>query len=265
MAKKLNIAEIKKYWTRQALEYAQSSSASWSDRMAIELEIKEIIKYLAAGDNVLDIGCGNGYSTMQFAVSRQIKIKGVDYVSEMIKQARLRVKKLPVKFRKTIDFDIKDMTALKEQSETYDKVIVIRTVINLGTWNCQLKGLKECARVLKSGGMLLLSEATLQGWRKLNKTRREFGLPNITMPFFNLYLDQEKIIKALSPYLQLVNIVNFSSTYYIGTRLLKPLSVKLGVTKVDTTDPDTEWNRWFAQLPSFGDYGIQKLFIFRKL
>jgi hypothetical protein len=25
-----------------------------------------------------------------------------------------------------------------------------------------------------------------------------------------------------------------------------------------------EWNRWFAQLPAWGDYGTQKLFVFRK-
>ena len=25
-----------------------------------------------------------------------------------------------------------------------------------------------------------------------------------------------------------------------------------------------EWNRWFAQLPAAGDYGTQKLMIFRK-
>ena len=25
-----------------------------------------------------------------------------------------------------------------------------------------------------------------------------------------------------------------------------------------------EWNRWFAQIPAAGDYGTQKLFVFRK-
>lgn len=29
--------------------------------------------------------------------------------------------------------------------------------------------------------------------------------------------------------------------------------------------PNMEWNRWFAQLPSWGDYGTQKLFVFRKI
>ena len=37
--------------------------------------------------------------------------------------------------------------------------------------------MEECARVLKPGGILLLSEATIQGWTKLNDFRAEWGLP----------------------------------------------------------------------------------------
>ena len=34
---------------------------------------------------------------------------------------------------------------------------------------------------------------------------------------------------------------------------------------LNVADPNMEWNRWFSQLPPWGDYGIQELFIFRKL
>jgi len=55
-----------------------------------------------------------------------------------------------------------------------------------------------------------------------------------------------------------------SQAYYLGTRVLKPLLAQaLGAT-VDVANPDMEWNRWFARLPAFGDYGTQKLFVFRK-
>ena len=33
---------------------------------------------------------------------------------------------------------------------------------------------------------------------------------------------------------------------------------------VDAANPDLEWNRWFSMLPPSGDYGTQKLFLFRK-
>jgi len=61
-----------------------------------------------------------------------------------------------------------------------------------------------------------------------------------------------------------MEMVNFSSTYYIGTRVLKPLLIKALSADIDVADPDMEWNRWFAQLPAWGDYGTQELFIFKK-
>ena len=64
--------------------------------------------------------------------------------------------------------------------------------------------------------------------------------------------------------LELVELVNFASTYFVGTRLLKPLLAKAIGGKMDPADPNAEWNRWCSTLPSWGDYGTQKLFVFRK-
>jgi hypothetical protein len=33
---------------------------------------------------------------------------------------------------------------------------------------------------------------------------------------------------------------------------------------IDVANPNMEWNRWLSQLPAWGDYGTQKLFVFRK-
>jgi hypothetical protein len=33
---------------------------------------------------------------------------------------------------------------------------------------------------------------------------------------------------------------------------------------IPVASPDMEWNRWWAALPAVGDYGTQKLFVFRK-
>jgi SAM-dependent methyltransferase len=162
-----------------------------------------------------------------------------------------------------VEFDVGDITALAEPAASYDKVIVIRVLINLADWTSQLKGLKECARVLKPGGVLVVSEATLQGWRNLNAFRHEWGLPNIPVPPFNYYVDEDKLPNAV-PDLRLLEIVNFSSTYYVGTRVLKPLLIQALRAEIDVANPNMHWNRWFAQLASGGDYGTQKLFLFQK-
>jgi ubiquinone/menaquinone biosynthesis C-methylase UbiE len=264
VSEKLSLDEIREFWTRQAVEHGQSAAASWSDHRVIELEIAEIVKRLEDGDRVLDVGCANGFSTVQLAAQRRIAIKGLDYIPEMIEQARQRLSSLEGRLLGKVEFGTGDIASLKEPDGSWDKVVVVRVVINLGEWKNQLAAILECARVLRKGGLLLLSEATLQGWRRMNAFRREWGLPDIPMPAFNNYLDQDEVAKAVEPRLRLVEISNFASTYFVGTRVLKPLLDRALGGGVNVASPDMEWNRWFAQLPAAGDYGTQKLFVFEK-
>jgi hypothetical protein len=128
----------------------------------------------------------------------------------------------------------------------------------------QKKGLRELVRMVKPGGLLLLSEATIQGWQKMNLFRKEWGLEDIPMPPFNHYLDENLVIETLKPEMELVKLDNFASSYYVGTRVIKPLLSQSLNNKVNAALPDMEWNRWFSQLPAAGDYGTQKLFVFKK-
>jgi len=256
--------DIVRYWKSQALQFGQLPAASWTDRYAIEMEIREIGRHLAAGDRVLDIGCANGYSTLRYATDTPVQIKGLDAVPEMIAEARARLQALPAELRACMEFAVGDATALPEASETYDKVVIVRVLINLGTWERQQVGLREACRVLKGGGGLLLSEATLQGWQKLNRFRREWGLPDIPVPPFNTYLDERRVIESVGGTMELIEIRNFASTYYVGTRVLKPLLDRALGNAINVADPEMEWNRWFSLLPAAGDYGTQKLFVLRK-
>jgi len=265
MNAKFTDREIYEYWSRQAEEHEQQPSASWSDHRVIEMEIREIVRRLEDGDCVLDAGCANGYSSVQFACAKRIRLRGLDYIPRMIEAAQLRQRDLAGQLLGTVEFGLGDITQLQEPAETYDKVVVIRVLINLGSWERQVQGLRECARVLKKGGMLLLSEATVQGWQRLNRLRAEWGFDDIPMPPFNRYLDEDQVIAAAAGQMELVEISNFASTYYVGTRLLKPLLIKATHAPVEVADPNAEWNRWCSQLPASGDYGTQKLFIFRRL
>ncbi len=264
MNKKLTLDEIKEFWTTQALTHGRSPSASWSDHRVIEMEIREMLARLHDGDRVLDVGCANGHSTIQFASQKAVHVRGLDYIPEMIEQANVSLQSLPSSIPGKVEFGVGSIMEIPEPSLTYDKVIVLRVVINLGEWENQLTALRECARVLKPGGTLLLSEATVQGWKKLNEFRREWELPDIPMPGFNNYLDERLVIESTFAEFELVELVNFASSYFVGTRVLKPLLAKALGGSIDAANPDAEWNRWFSTMPACGDYGTQKLFVLRK-
>jgi hypothetical protein len=84
------------------------------------------------------------------------------------------------------------------------------------------------------------------------------------MPPFNEYIDEERLKADLPIDLRLVEVVNFASSYYVGTRVLKPLLAKVLGDALAAANPNLEWNRWFSELPAWGDYGTQKLLIFEK-
>jgi len=264
MPEQFDAEKIRNYWAEQARVHGQSPSASWSDHMAIELEINEISRWLEDGDTVLDVGCANGYSTMCYAARRALVIRGVDYCPEMVEQACERLRRSTRELRGNVAFEVGNILRLDAPDKVFSKVIAVRVLINLDSWDKHLQGLKECARVLRPGGLLLLSGATSQGWKRLNMLRAEWKLEEIPVPRFNLYLDEDKVISAAGPELEHVALVNFASTYFVGTRIIKPLLAKAAGVAVSPADPDMEWNRWCASLPAGGDYGTQKLFVFRK-
>jgi ubiquinone/menaquinone biosynthesis C-methylase UbiE len=259
-----SLEQIREFWTNQAETHGMNHQASWNDISVIHMEIANILQYIEDGDNVIDIGCANGYSTIQFASQRRINILGVDYIPEMIGQANKRMLEFNQKLRGEIQFAVDDVLKLSQPVDSFDKVVSIRVIINLSTRENQKLALLNCARVVKPGGSLLLSEATIQGWSKLNQLRKEWKLNEIPMPSFNNYLDQDEVIDILSPLLTLVELKNYASTYFVATRVLKPLIDQALSGRVNVADPYMEWNRFWSMAPAWGDYGTQKLFIFKK-
>jgi ubiquinone/menaquinone biosynthesis C-methylase UbiE len=255
---------IYRHWARQADEHGAGHRASWADRHAIELEVSAIGKRLTPGQRVLDVGCANGFSSFSYVRDRGVDLTGVDFVPAMVEAAEHAALDLPEELRSRVRFGVADVRELPFEDGSFDVVIATRVIINLPERSEQARGLAECARVLAREGTLLLSEATLSGWNRLNALRGEWGLPPVPMPEFNNYLDEDEVVRAVAASLKLVEISDFASSYFVATRLVKPLLAAVAPATVDVADPEAEFNRWAAQLPAAGDYGTQKLFVFRK-
>jgi ubiquinone/menaquinone biosynthesis C-methylase UbiE len=259
----LTDAEIREYWTQQAREHGESPAASWSDRRAIDLEIQTLLPRIPEGGVVADLGCGNGWSTIHYA-DRASEIVGVDYVPELIASANSRLSELGHDQKHRMRFEVGDVRALTLPESSFDCVILTRVLINLPSDSDRRAALHGIARLIRPGGIALISEATLGGWARLNALREEWGLEAIPIPTFNRYIDESSLASEAAPLLLLEETVDFASTYFVLTRLIKPLLARVPGVAIDPADPQSEFNRFAAMLPAGGDYGTQKLFVLRR-
>ncbi len=249
---------IKEFWDNQAIRHEQSHCASWGDNFAIDLEIKNIAKNLKAGDLVLDVGCANGYATFQQASNLDIKITGVDFSKWMIDQAEKSI------FDKDkVKFIVADVRELPFKNETFDVTYTTRTLINLPNWNEQVKGIQECIRVTKKGGIIILSEAFYEPLVLLNSLRQLKQLPALVEHDFNRYLKKEVLENYLNQDDYFFECIDFSSVYYLGSRFLRELVTDTN-KYTGYSNPINEIFYKLEQVYSGGGFGIQQSYIIKK-
>ena len=248
---------ILEHWEDQAEKHGISPAASWGDVYAINLEIQTIGSYLSEGDNVLDVGCGNGYSTIQYLERKIRSITGIDFSKKMIEQAN------NIKDEKNLSkatFEVGDIRKMKFEEKTFDVVFTTRVLINLPTWEQQIQGIKECLRVCKKGGTVIFSEAFWEPLVLLNSIRTLKSLPPLVEHDFNRYLKKEKLEDFLGENQLRFNVVDFSSIYYLGSRFLREL-----VTNPDDypgySNPINEIFYNIEQEYSGGGFGIQQAYV----
>lgn len=253
---------IKAYWEKQAEVHQASHEASWGDNWMIELEIETIGKHISENDDVLDVGCANGYSAFrQLELKKPRSIKGIDFSENMIKEAIKRHS--AEKCGENISFQVGDVRDLAFPDESFDVVYTTRVIINLPNWEEQLQGIRELVRVARPGGKVVLSEAFWEPLVLLNSLRALKQLDPLVEHDFNRYLKKNRLEKFLEKEGYSYECEDFSSVYYLGSRFLREL----------VTDPEA-WpgytnpiNRIFYEIEkeySGGEFGIQQAYVISK-
>lgn len=250
------------FWNSNAKKYGLSHQVSWGDINAIKLETQNISTFIKDGDSVLDVGCANGFAAiMQCGAHRLGKMTGVDFSEEMIAYARQN--KEASDFKDILDFRQGDIRSLDFADNSFDVVYTTRVIINLPNWAEQMQAVEESLRVAKPGGAVVFSEAFYEPLVRLNAVRCIAGLPPLVEHDFNRYLKKSRLCAFLDEKGYPYEINDFSSVYYIGSRLLREL----------TTDYESfegysnPINQDFYELElkySGGDFGIQQSFVVHK-
>jgi alkylated DNA repair protein alkB family protein 8 len=111
--------------------------------------------YVKGGDEILDIGCGNG-RLLELLKGKNIEYIGVDNSERLIEIAKRRY---PTK-----KFLVADTLNLPFPNDYFDKVFLIAVLHNIPSKELRFKALQEARRVLKPEGLLILTVWDI--WRK---------------------------------------------------------------------------------------------------
>lgn len=260
MTKQNKTQEIKKFWDNQAKQFKSSQLATAPDFYYRELEIKSICDYLKNKKTILDIGCGNGYSTFKFAKTfPDSKISGIDYSEEMISYAKKSLKR---KKTKNLSFSAGNVLCLSSHPELKDKkfdyIVSERCLINLLNWQEQQQSLLEMKKLLNKNGKIILCENTQEGLARLNRLRKKLGLSAISVRWHNYYMPEKKLLDFSAKHFKVSEVKNIGSMYYIISRVVYAKLCDLKKEKPDYLNPI---NNIAAQLPVLGDFSPNFIFV----
>ncbi len=144
-------------WVVDPLLFRGQLRALW--RRTVELA------RLQPGEQALDVGCGTG--TLALAVARRVgasgRVVGIDPGAQQIARARVKAARVHA----PIDFQIAVIEQLPFPDQTFDVVFSTLMMHHLPA-PLKRQGLAEIARVLKSGGRLVIGDFV----RKQDRTGR---------------------------------------------------------------------------------------------
>ena len=205
------LKRTKEHWENPDVESLKDSNLRVLENDSIISSLRRHI-HDPSTVTLADFGCGDGYDTELFS-SCAAQTVGFDYSREMLSRASQRqTERLRFAYLDLISDDVQG---------NFDAVVTKRFIINLGDWSIQSRSIEKIAKVIAPGGLFVMLECYRQGLEKLNRHRSAFGLPSLTEPTHNGYLDVDETMTYLTRDFSLIETMDFS-TYYYFTRCLSP-------------------------------------------
>ncbi len=235
------------------------SDTAIKDKHFFSLEVDSLVKQVCKASalikkepiTILEIGVGTGYlasmvvKKINLLLGVNVQYVGVDFSDVAIKVARKR----NIPGSKFIVSDFLDFMA--KDNRHYDIIISQRSIMAVLDPIDQQGLLEMVQQHLKVDGMGIFSECTTQSLGKINSLREQLGVGPIEKVWHSLYLDQHKIENVFSS----VSIVDFSSTYWLITRVIYPY--------FEEPKHNSPIHKFASKLPQTENYGLAKIFLVR--
>lgn len=268
MEQKATKEEIKEFWDSRAKERGCSPAATTNDIYLRELEVSTIIQTLQEIDvpenaEVLDVGCGDGYSTTGVAQAAPgLSFFGIDYNESMIDIARKRLAFQPG-LPGRVSFSVGDATDLGQScgDSVYDIVLSVRCLINLASFENQCHAIAEIAKRIKPGGYYIAIENFVEGHENMNRARRAVGAPEISIGWFNSYFKEHEFLQSVERFFEDIEFKDFSSSYYFATRVVYSAMCTM---REEEPDYHHEIHQLAVRLPWVGQFSPIRMVVMRK-
>lgn len=144
------------------------------------------LKHFPKGSRVLEAGCGLGQIVVALR-ARGIEAEGLDYAESTIRALTARFPAVP--------FHLGDIRGLPFKDQSFDGLVSLGVIEHFCEGQHQI--LSEAARVLRKGGVLLVSVPFLNEYR-LSKIRRGQYQTGTAMPFFEDCFTKQELTSLLS-------------------------------------------------------------------
>lgn len=261
--------KIKQYWSDRARTTDPSSvQATTYDVFLREHEIATLKKKIAAlslpsGSTIVDLGCGDGYATVNLASAfPPLRFIGVDWSDDMLNIGRRRLASKP-ELDSTVSFRQGDMRRLSDslKSEKFEVFLTMRSLINLTSPEEQYSTIAQIAEHLVPGGYYFCIENFIQSQNNFNNLRVAMGLPEIPVRWHNLFFDDERFVAETGRHFNSLVTDSFLSSYYLATRVIYSAACHLKREEPDYFHPI---HQIASRLPVIGDFCPIRLVAMRR-
>ena len=250
----MQLERIHEYWSRSAASERDQDDLRATARDPFLQKAVEMVleRRLPRGTRVLDVGCGDGQSSLRFAQSAA-HVVGVDFVPDYVAAAARNASRPGVHNVTFQSGNVLDLAEIRRTHGMFDVVLTIRCLINLPDWDLQKRGIAELAACVAPGGLYLTSEGWAEGFAELNRFRLAAGLPAMNVVEFNRLMPRSVFEEEVSQYFTIEAFDSLGLYLYLS-RVVQPVLVR-----PDAPSHVHPLNRAAAELLSAGAANIAAL------
>jgi ubiquinone/menaquinone biosynthesis C-methylase UbiE len=219
----VNTEKIISYYDERVTKAGESGHATLLDDNMRMVEVDIVRSWLKPDDRALEIFCGNGVSTLQFAEACA-SITACDLSEKMIDSAKKNLAqqnppRTNVEFQNCNVMDIGTIFAPGQ----FNTVITVRGLSNLPTREMQKQAMIQVHKLLPPKGKFLFLEGDRDGLGRINEHRSRLGLKPLNEPWYDNYFVEPELSDFLSGYFRVVEEKKMD-IYFLVSRILYPFA-----------------------------------------